>query len=667
MQAPPAAPAAENSLEVVRLPSNVSRYSQRSSLHPPQDPFIDLKPRPPQSKSESVPPSKSLRKGRTHNEVLPKHSLSRVSNAAQHLERDMSFANTDSKSAETKAEENSRLLSQISATRAENETARLLSISEIENSQNLAEQVTQHLKDMQTFMASKLKTRGIFSDGGVLGVDRLVEAERKTKMEAVALERRQYEDMKAELNRQREAEEALKKTGKGRRQLALASGGTVFISHSSLHAFIVKICNVNDIQGEIPVSFMTSRADFRPIPETSHVQEDSSDGNLPHPAATRIDIKQDEEIFEALGLKLESAKLQIQMATQQVQLQPSNNENTSTKPHERISRDSSTSESLSSSTQKYAKTFDPTDTLLSRGDSAAVVRRASGKSMPRVPLDVAALWKAKDEGRFNIEQTHPVDGVAPNKTKYRRDLLSSGFVSFGESSDLVGLQKVLEKQNAQVHKLAEEVLGPFERHTTVEDFVPHVEENAPDQVQENAPDESHPTKPSQTMAWPTDFSFINEDSRDDTPELRKLQPPPVPVVMEFPFSSARLLDARNRRINPKTSNDIIQPKLRTNMQSLKMQSSIHNISQPPSISMTAFAGSSKVADACLKNQFKMAPTLSIEVGPSTANPEVELPQRSVVGTLGEVFGIGDLSVQSSVSQSILDQMGVKSTHARTKK
>ncbi|KAJ3257594.1 hypothetical protein HDU77_002656 [Chytriomyces hyalinus] len=649
MQPPPAAPAAENSFKAVRLPSNVSRHVQRSSLHPPQDLFIDLKPKLKQSKSlstESLPSRKSLRKDRKEAvTAVLKHSGSHASNVTvpTQLDRETSIASMDSKLTESKAEENSRLLSQISATRAENETARLLSISEIENSQNLAEQVTQHLKDMQNFMASKLKTRGIFSDGGVLGVDRLVEAERKTKMEAVALEQRQYEDMKAELNRQREAEEALKKTGKGRRQLALASGGT----------------------GEIPVSFMTSRADFRPIPDTSHVQEGSSDGNLPHPTTIRPDIKQDEEIFEALGLKLESAKLQIQMASEQVQVQP-NKENSSTKPHEYISRDSSTSESHSSSSQKYGKTFDPTDTLLSRGVSAAVVRRASGKPMPRVPLDVAALWKAKDEGRFNIEhndklRTHPVDA---NKTKHRRDLFSSGFVSFGESADLVGLQKVLDKQNAEVHKLAEEVLGPFERHPAVVESVPDAQEDILDQVQS---DESHPSKTSETLAWPTDFGFINESSHDDAPELRKLQPPPVPVVMEFPFSSARLLDARNRRINPKTSNAIIQPKLRTNIQSLNMQSSIHNISQPPSISMTAFAGSSKVADACLKNQFKMAPTLSIDVGPCTANPAVELPQRSVVGTLGEVFGIEDALMQSSVSQSILDQMGVKSTYARTKK
>ncbi|KAI8835430.1 hypothetical protein BJ741DRAFT_709159 [Chytriomyces cf. hyalinus JEL632] len=650
MQLPPAAPAAENSFKTVRLPSNVSRHAQRSSHHPPQDPFIDLKPKLKQPKSlstESLTPRKGLRKD--HKEAVnaaSKHSGSHTSNATaptQHLERDTSIASMDSKITESKAEENSRLLSQISATRAENETARLLSISEIENSQNLAEQVTQHLKDMQNFMASKLKTRGIFSDGGVLGVDRLVEAERKTKMEAVALERRQYEDMKAELNRQREAEDALKKTGKGRRQLALASGGT----------------------GEIPVSFMTSRADFRPIPDISHVQEGSSDANLPHPTI-RPDIKQDEEIFEALGLKLESAKLQIQMASQQMQAQPTNNENSSTKAHEYISRDSSTSESHSSSNQKYGKAFDPIDALLSRGVSAAVVRRASGKPIPRVPLDVAALWKAKDDGRFNVDhtdklRTHPVDA---NKTKHRRDIFSSGFVSFGESSDLVGLRKVLDKQNAEVHKLAEEVLGPFERHPAVVESIPDVQENILDQLQS---DGSQPTKISETLAWPTNFSFINESSHDDAPELRKLQPPPVPVVMEFPFSSARLLDARNRRINPKTSNDIIQPKLRTNMQSLKMQSSIHNISQPPSISMTAFAGSSKVADACLKNQFKMAPTLSIDVGPCTANPEVELPQRSFVGTLGEVFGIEDALMQSSVSQSILNQMGVKSTHARTKK
>ncbi|KAJ3029992.1 UNVERIFIED_CONTAM: hypothetical protein HDU68_010455 [Siphonaria sp. JEL0065] len=592
---------------------------------------------------------------------------------------------------ESKAEEQYRLLSQISANRAENETAHLLTtVADHEN--HLAEQVANHLKGMQNFMASKLHTGGVFVDGGLVSLntaDRLVEAEKaKQRQEAQRKREQQQHLMEMELELKAKIERQ-KKTGKGRRRLAVLDGGT----------------------GDVPVGFLTQRHDFRPVPsisktsnkDPSRVYDSMSlyemiakDGLQYQESNPELE-EQELDIMDALNNKLEAMKLQLCQTTDRLEEHKRKKEH----PQEVLIEERPVQPiSAKKPSSKFVK-VDSSASLLSRGVSAAIVRRTSSRPGPRVPLEVAAIWKAKEEGKFDMEpeDAHPPLAVAavdkpnsastavPKRLVPRRNANGADFVSFSDSSNILSLKQVLDAQNSKIDKLAEDVLGPFDHTRTIHSSAPEVpvEHASIAMSAEEIPISSTklhaPTPEPEPLEFPTTLACSPTPSTYTTyhvsEPLRKCDPPPEPVIFSFPHTSARLLDARNRRINPSTSSEIIQPKLPTNPQSLLIQSKIHNISQPPTLSAVALASTSKVAEACMKQQFKMAPTLSLmeNGGGGKPNPVVELPERRFVGSLEHVFGLSfeDLKKQGgdrvdgknvSVSDSVLGLTGVKSKHAR---
>ncbi|KAI9347044.1 hypothetical protein BDR26DRAFT_953618 [Obelidium mucronatum] len=611
-----------------------------------------------------------------------------------------SYPETLTTHTESKAAEQYRLLSQVTADRAEHETTHLLTTA-ADHENHLAEQVANHLKGMQKFMATRLRTGGVFVDGGLVSLgtaDRLVEAEKaKQKKEAEKKRVHQLELMEAELQQKAKIERQ-KKTGKGRRRLAVLEGGT----------------------GDIPVGFLTKRNDFRPLPVGSTDKKPSQDSGRVYDSMSLYEMLSKEDVdglvandenrageesevdvMEALNNKLESMKLQLCQTTDRLEEQKRRKENPGTPPPtEERAQIVSASKKPSS---KFVK-VDSSASLLSRGVSAAIVRRTSGRGGPRVPLEVAAIWKAKEEGRFSQDHNDCIvshiqaipDPVAenletkPKRLVPRRHAADSDFVSFSDSANILNLKQVLDVQNAKIDQLAEEVLGPYDTH--VEETKPiafidpqfiasSAEEIILNPLQYEESDTTR-SKPFQIDA--VTEQFPSYDYRYEEEPLRKCDPPPEPVIFAFPHSSARLLDARNRRINPTSSSEIIQPRLPTNPQSLKIQSSIHNISQPPTLSASAYAASSKVAEACMKNQFKMAPTLSLmETGGGLkSNPVVDLPERKFVGKLEHVFGLSfeDLKLgsgankrdsksahHSTVTDSVLSKLGVESKHAKVAK
>ncbi|KAI8610742.1 hypothetical protein BC830DRAFT_717448 [Chytriomyces sp. MP71] len=573
---------------------------------------------------------------------------------------------------ETKAESQSRVLTNRTAARAESETARLLSATALEQEQTRAEVVTRQLQEMQHYMAARLKTDGIFADGGVVGgVDRLVEAERRRKLEAAEEEVRQKIEEEEAARQGKEKEERMKRTGKGRRSLAVAAGGT----------------------GDVPINFMTSRVDFRPIPDTigGEVLDSKYPTRLASIVATKSDhadalqfVEEDEDsILDNLARKLETMKLHIHQTAVKLSkpapgpsIAPSAPITTRMKGSTQSAYQIHERKRLDRPASKFVR-IDSED-VLQRGMSAALVRRASGRSIPRVPLEVAALWKAKDEGRLEADprrnsppepsslKTEPLQAETKTYRHYKEDT----FVSFGDSATILGIRDVLALQNAKVQQLAEEVLGSFDKATPVTAATKHAIIAPP--AERNI--FQHCTSPSQPLLPEfLDSQTINESDGATSTELRKCQAPPEPVITQFPFASARILDARNRRLvnNSKHDNQaqltIFQPKMPTNPESLKIQASIHNISQPPSISLSTLAGTSKTAEVCLKNQFKMAPTLSVERGPTKPNPVVELPVRNVLGRLEDVFGITEVLVDKNVTESVLEKMGVKAMYVKTLK
>ncbi|ORY47796.1 hypothetical protein BCR33DRAFT_714863, partial [Rhizoclosmatium globosum] len=574
----------------------------------------------------------------------------------------------------SKAAQKYNSLLQETVTRAEDETAHLLSPTAERESAHLAQQVANHLTSMQTFMSEKLRTGGVFVEGGLVGVDRLVEAERQKQLkEAERVRRAQRELMEKEMQAKAMMERQ-KKTGKGRRRLAVAEGGT----------------------GDIAVGFLTHRQDFRPVPVVSSVRNEEDNVDINHGNGVQLqndtkDAEEPDDILNALSTKLESMKLKLAYSADHLEDQKRKKDHADQTTTEPFQTNPKTRPDRPATTPKKFVKVDSSASLLDRGVSAAIIRRTSGKSGPRVPFEVAALWKAKEEGRFEAEPIMdlelppspqlilpPQETVAPKRLVPRR--ATQDFVSFGDSASIVNLNQVLEVQNAKIDKLAEEVLGPFDKaRELAEAPVEHVSVVAasaeeismePLNFPEPTPSEFQDDQIQPQIPFPTSTYSLTPLPEETT--LRKCDPPPEPVIFHFPHASARLFDARNRRINPAISSQVIQPKLPTNPQSLKIQSTIYNISTPPTLSASVLASSNKVAEVCMKNQFKMAPTLSgVELGGMKPNPVIELPERTFVGKLEHVFGLDRREHDGnggqkgkSVSDSVLEQLGVKSKYAK---
>ncbi|KAJ3073671.1 hypothetical protein HDU98_000944 [Podochytrium sp. JEL0797] len=551
---------------------------------------------------------------------------------------------------ESKAEEQYRLLSQQNAQRAEMETAHLLT-TVADHDTLLATEVVNHLQGMQKFMAKKLRRGGVFVEGGFMGtVDRLVEADRVKKAE-VAEKARQHQNRLMQMALESKAEiEKQKRTGKGRRRLAVLEGGT----------------------GDIPVAFLTTRQDFRPVPTSLNSSTMQTNISKPYYEASsdsrtvqsELENDADDDVLAKLEGKLEAMKLQLYQTTEGLERRNLHEQEPAFQAALQPQTNSVGKRAITA--KKFVK-VDSSSSLLSRGVSAAIVRRTSGKAGPRVPPEVAAIWKAKEEGRFDsdfqaptlvLPPSTPHALASPTKPKHLDTRRNRGtdFVSFSDSANILSLKQVLEAQNAKIERLAEEVLGPLDPPS----FVPvkHVSMAAESLI---APEPTLETNTNSAAHFNTLAEFDALMQIDEPQSLRKCDPPPEPVIFHFPHSSARLLDARNRRINPSETSKVFQPKLPTNLQSIKIQSSIHNISQPPTLSVAALAGTNKTADACMKNQFKMAPTLSSEMG-WKPNPVVEFEERKVVGSLGSVFGLS--GEELSVADSVLKKLGVESKHAK---
>ncbi|KAJ3125997.1 hypothetical protein HK100_010500, partial [Physocladia obscura] len=506
------------------------------------------------------------------------------------------------------ANEKSRILFETAVKRAEYETADLLTTG-VARHNDLAQEVAHHLSSIQKFMASQLRTNA--ATAAVLGgeFDRIAAAERKAKIEELDRSRRAQEEWTLKEHERREMVEKQQKTGEGRRRLAVIEGGT----------------------GDIAMGFLTRRADFRPVPtfcgthgkisdSVKVIEKSGNDEEFTNEQeAEKEENDNNDGIIGALEQKIEIIKQEIDQKAMELTAGESGRKN-----KENMSL---TSPQISQDIPKIRQqskfvTVDSSSLLISRGVSAAIVRRSSGKAGPRVPLDIAAIWKAKENGKFEADDASPRNSNIIHQKK-RLD------PDFFESSSTVCIKQVLQTQKNRNDELAMQVLSPFHQYNEYsQQHIPLIAQSA-----ENMSAITNKTQ-----------KYIDENSKNfcDTPcEIRKCNPPPQKVIYEFAHTSARLLDARNRRINPAISSHVIQPKLYIkNLQSLKIQSSVHNISQPPTFSVKTLAATSKAANACMKSQFKLAPTLSLEHSTrGKVNPEVELPKRILKGRLGDVFGL----------------------------
>ncbi|KAJ3380744.1 hypothetical protein HDU84_005620 [Entophlyctis sp. JEL0112] len=446
------------------------------------------------------------------------------------------------------------------AARAATEASSILSGTAAALGEDLARQVEQHVAGIRAFMDAELRKGGVFLDT----TPREKGTENSAVDNAAAL-------LAAEERRRRLKQENVtarqKRTGRGRRLLALKDGGT----------------------GEVCAGYLTQRADFKPLPIS------------------------------------DTTKIKFSENAEKMLHQPSKFANKSKE---------------ASSHELYdpaSKNNDGIETEFGEFDQPEQHQRFASPQK-KISYDEGRLQNTiKDEClRVTDWPTFENCDAVNEGLKIPKPWKEPDFISYASSdrgysgSDM---QKIIRTQNERIQNLAEEVLGPLH-------FTEHLCDDK-EVIAKCAENDEHPS--SQNLPKNSEkVAFSNSDSFEFIA--------PVQLFQKFSHSSARLLDARNKRIDPTLSEKVIQPKFRTNPHSIKIQSSVYQVSEPPSMSAASFVSESKLAEACALTQYKMAPTLQVE-RKTKPNPKIVLPERKTKGSLEDIFGIESSS--AGIAETVL--------------